>query len=88
MRNRKVSHLSNYHLTFSAADGNDMDVRLAASSGMNVAAVFRTVPETYVGRTVVNGDETDLRFLDPKGVVIGLKAKGKAKKDTSNFVKN
>ena len=55
---------------------------------MNVAAVFRTVPETYVGRTVVNGDETDLRFLDPKGVVIGLKAKGKAKKDTSNFVKN
>ena len=88
MRNRKVSHLSNYHLTFSAADGNDMDVRLAASAGMNVAAVFRTVPETYVGRTVVNGDETDLRFLDPKGVVIGLKAKGKAKKDTSNFVKN
>lgn len=88
MRNRKISHLSNYHLTFSAADGNDMDVRLAASAGMNVAAVFRTVPETYVGRPVVNGDETDLRFLDPKGVVIGLKAKGKAKKDTSGFVKN
>lgn len=88
MRNRKVSHLKNYHLTFSAADGNDMDTRLAASAGMNVAAVFRTVPETYVGRPVIDGDETDLRFLDPKGVVIGLKAKGKAKKDTSGFVKN
>lgn len=88
MRNRKVSHLSNYHLTFSAADCNDMDTRLAASAGMNVAAVFRTVPETYVGRPVINGDDTDLRFLDPKNVVVGLKAKGKAKKDTSGFVKN
>jgi hypothetical protein len=27
-----------------------------------------------------------LRFLDPKGVVVGLKAKGKAKKDTTGFV--
>ena len=86
MRNRKVSHLKNYHLTFSKADGNDLDVRLAAEAGMNIAAVFKTVPETYIGRTVINGDDTDLRFLDPKGVVVGLKAKGKAKKDTSGFV--
>lgn len=86
MRNRKVAHLKNYHLTFSKADGNDMDVRLAAAAGMNVAAVFRNVPETYIGRTVINGDETDLRFLDPKGVIVGLKAKGKAKKDTTGFV--
>jgi hypothetical protein len=83
---RKVSHIPNYHLTFSKADGNDMDVRLAASKGMNVAAVFHKLPETYIGRTVINGDETDLRFLDAKGVVVGLKAKGKAKKDTSGFV--
>lgn len=86
VRNRKVGHLTNYHLTFSKADGNDMDVRLAASAGMNVAVVFKTLPETYIGRTVVDGDETDLRFLDQKGVVIGLKAKGKAKKDTTGFV--
>lgn len=83
---RKVSHIPNYHLTFSKADGNDMDVRLAASKGMNVAAVFHKLPETYIGRPVINGDETDLRFLDAKGVVVGLKAKGKAKKDTSGFV--
>jgi hypothetical protein len=83
---RKVSHIPNYHLTFSKADGNDMDVRLAASNGMNVAAVFHKVPETYIGRPVINGDETDLRFLDPKGVIVGLKAKGKAKKDTTGFV--
>lgn len=83
---RKVSHIPNYHLTFSKADGNDMDVRLAASNGMNVAAVFHKLPEQYIGRPVINGDDTDLRFLDPKGVVVGLKAKGRAKKDTTGFV--
>ena len=32
-------------------------------------------------------NESDLRFLDPKGHIVGLYAKGKAKKDTSGFVK-
>ena len=86
INNRKVSHIPNYHLTFSKADGNDMDTRIAMSNGMNVAVVFKNVPETYLGRPVINGDETDLRFLDPKGVIVGLKAKGKAKKDTTGFV--
>ena len=45
------------------------------------------MPETYNGVAVFNGDDSDLRFLDPKGVVVGLYAKGKAKKDTSGFVK-
>jgi len=35
---------------------------------------------------VIDGDKDDLRFLDPKGVVVGLIAKGKAKRDTSGFV--
>ena len=83
---RKVSHIANYHLTFSQADGNIEDVIKAKEAGMNIATVFRTVPESHLGRTVVNGDETDLRFLDPKNVIVGLKAKGKAKKDTSGFV--
>ena len=57
------------------------------SNGMNVAVVFRKeLPATYLGRKVINGDETDLRFLDEKNVIVGLKAKGKAKKDTSGFV--
>lgn len=86
MRNRKVSHLKNYHLTFSKADGNDLDVRLAVNEGMNVAVVFSVVPATFLGRPVINGDETDLRFLDEKNVIVGLKAKGKAKKDTTGFV--
>jgi hypothetical protein len=83
---RKVSHIPNYHLTFSQADGNIEDVIKAKEAGMNIATVFRTVPESHLGRTVINGDETDLRFLDPKNVIVGLKAKGKAKKDTSGFV--
>ena len=89
---RKVNGLANYHLTFSAADGNDNDVRKAIKEGYNIATVFgikksQPMPETYEGTPVFNGDESDLRFLDPKGVVVGLYAKGKAKKDTSGFVK-
>jgi len=89
---RKVSHLHNYHLTFSAADGNDADVFKAIQQGYNVATVFglkksQPMPETFNGRRVFNGDDSDLRFLDPKNVIVGLYAKGKAKKDTSGFVK-
>lgn len=89
---RKVKDIANYSLTFSAADGNDTDVLRAIAEGLNVATVFgikktEPMPETYNGLPVFNGDESDLRFLDPKGVVVGLYAKGKAKKDTSGFVK-
>ena len=89
---RKVAGIPNYHLTFSAADGNDTDVLKAIAQGYNVATVFgikktEPMPAEYNGRPVFNGDESDLRFLDPKGVIVGLYAKGKAKKDTSGFVK-
>ncbi len=84
---RKVSKYKNYHLTFSAADGNDADVALAMAQGMNVAVVFDKLPDSYMGRPVFNADDTDLRFLDPRGVILGLKAKGRAKKDTSGFVR-
>ena len=93
MLNRKVKDIANYQLTFSAADGNDNDVVKAIAQGYNVATVFglkktQAMPETYMGRPVFNGDDSDLRFLDPKGVVVGLYAKGKAKKDTTGFVKH
>ena len=83
---RKTGDVENYHLTFSAADGNDTDVQTALAQGMNVAMVFDQLPKVYMGREVFNADETDLRFLDPKGVILGLKAKGRAKKDYSGFV--
>ena len=84
---RKVAQYANYHLTFSAADGNDADVTKAIAQGMNIAMVFDKLPETYMGVEVINADEHDLRFLDKKGVIAGLKAKGRAKKDTTGFVK-
>jgi hypothetical protein len=78
---RKVSQYSNYHLTFSKADGNDSDVAEALLQGMSVVAVYDAIPAG-----VPSADETDLRFLDPKGIMLGLKAKGRAKKDYSGFV--
>jgi hypothetical protein len=89
---RKVNNIKNYSLTFSAADGNDNDVMKAITQGYNIATVFgikktEPMPEYYNGLPVFNGDESDLRFLDPKGVVVGLYAKGKAKKDNTGFVK-
>jgi hypothetical protein len=89
---RKIKDIANYHLTFSAADGNDADVYAAIKQGYNIATVFGIkktlpMPETYMGLPVFNGDESDLRFLDPKSVIVGLYAKGKAKKDVSGFVK-
>ena len=78
---RKVSHLPNYHLTFSKADGNDADVQKALAQGLSVVAVYDKIPAG-----VPSADETDLRFLDPRGVMLGLKAKGRAKKDYTGFV--
>ena len=37
-------------------------------------------------RRVVDGDEHDLRFLDPAGAVVYLKAKGPARHDRTGFV--
>lgn len=77
---------SNYHLTFSRSEFNFDFCLKVLNNGHNVAIVFESIPLRYKGFTVFVGDDTDLRFLDPKGVVIGLKAKGKAKKDKSGFV--
>ncbi len=81
---------TNYHLTFSLAEDNDSRAAAAATNGANIAVVFRTdnFPTTFMGMPVVDGDADDLRFLDGRGVVVGLKAKGPAKKDTSGFVRD
>ena len=76
----------NYHLTFSRKENNQNKVELISSMGGNVAVVFDKLPKTYLGKKVIDGDESDLRFLDEKNVIVGLKAKGKGKKDTSGFV--
>lgn len=80
---------SNYKLTFSRSETNEKDCLTALSLGTNVAAVFKkSLPEQFNGYKVINGDLTDLRYFDPSGVIVGLVAKGKAKKDCSGFVIN
>jgi hypothetical protein len=55
--------------------------------GANVACVFRDgLPKTWQGRKVIDGDETDLRFLDGQNKIVGLVEKGLAKKDETGFV--
>lgn len=78
---RKTAHLPNYHLTFSRAENNDLDVQKALKAGLNVAQVYDAIPAD-----IFSADNDDLRFLDPKVGIIGLKAKGPAKKDYSGFV--
>lgn len=77
---------SNYSLTFSQSECNQLIALKLLNQGANVAIVFDQIPKIYHGHEVINGDNTDLRFLDPKNVVIGLTAKGKAKKDNTGFV--
>jgi len=82
----------NYHITlsYSEADADYAEQVLQAvhDTGVNAAVVFRDkIPATFKGLPVINGDADDLRFLDPKGVIVGLLAKGKkAKQDKSGFV--
>jgi hypothetical protein len=78
---------SNYHLTFSRSESNADETEKVLSLGGNVAAVFRKeLPKTWNGYKVINGDETDLRFLDEKNIIVGLVEKGLAKKDETGFV--
>jgi hypothetical protein len=77
---------SNYHITFSKSESNDDKVSQVLQAGGNVAVVFeKALPATYLGKQVINGDLHDFRPLDNKGVVVGLKAKGKAKTDLTGF---
>ena len=80
---------NNYHLTFSYS-GAASFIPIVAKwdskvTNQNIAVVFNKVPTDMFG-PVINGDSNDLRFLDPVNVTVALKAKGKAKTDTTGFV--
>jgi hypothetical protein len=72
--------LSNYSLTFSWSGSNRDDCIEALQHGVNVAVPFEVrkgqpLPETFLRHRVIDGDETDLRFLDDSGVIVGLRVK-------------
>ena len=88
--NRLLQKLpKNYSLTYSQAENNLEDIKKVLRTKYNIASVFRKkLPKKWLGRKVINGDKHDLRHLDPKKVVVGLIAKGKAKKDFNGFVQD
>ena len=80
----------NYIITYSRAEDNEAEALEALSLGANVSAVFSDqLPASYKGFKVVDGDVSDLVMLNNSGVILGLRAKGKAARlDASGFVIN
>jgi len=83
----------NYDLTLSYSEANAayaLSVLQAhEDTGANVAVVFRdkdTIPTSFAGSKVLDGDKDDLRFLDAPRRIVALYAKGDAKKDDTGFV--
>ena len=83
----------NYDLTLSYSEANadyaKSVLQAHADTGANVAVVFRdkdTIPTSFAGSEVLDGDKDDLRFLDAPRRIVALYAKGDAKKDSTGFV--
>jgi hypothetical protein len=88
-RVKKYAHDSRYHLTFSRSEETTSDeIRTALENGANVSVVFSSdnLPKKYAGVSVIDGDKSDIVMIYNRGAILGLKAKGKAKKSNSNFV--
>lgn len=74
----------NYDLTYSRSENREGTAQSILELGKRVAVIFphdKPLPDSYLGYQVVDGDESDLRFLDPKNCVVGLRAKGSLKND-------
>ena len=85
----KYKDSKNYTLALSRSEDNEEETFLAMDQGINSAAVFSgELPKTYKGYKVVDGDQSDDIMIKYKGqgVILGLRAKGDAKKDKTNFV--
>jgi len=67
----------NYHLTFSWDSTNIHHCRKALENGMNVAVPFNKFPEKFLGHDLIDGDEHDMRWLDPSPRIVALSAKGR-----------
>ena len=86
-RAKRYQNFRNYTLTFSKSETNHKEVKEALNLGINVAAVFKdNLPQKYKGVKVIDGDFSDLEMIKHKNIILGLKAKGDAKKDTTGFV--
>ena len=85
--NRLTQNISNYYLVFSYSGRNQKECIAAMTRGYNVAVVFgQQLPARFWRRKVFDGDKHDLRFTDPGRRIIGLRAKGRARKEQNEFV--
>lgn len=84
----------NYRLTYSATEQWSVgEIRGTVAGGLNVAVVFRLkrsqpMPDEWHGIPVIDGDKTDARYDDPDGIIVGLRAKGRAFRSNSPFVRD
>ena len=86
----------NYHLTLSYSEASDryqsmVLEAMANNAGQTMAVVFRdkdSIPETFKGYPVIDGDNEDMLFLDKRESMVVLSAKNADKKDKSGFVVN
>ena len=85
--NRLTHDINNYYMVFSYSGNNKQQCIQAMSRGYNVAVVFgQTLPPKFWRRQVFDGDNHDLRFTDPGRRIIGLRAKGRARREQNEFV--
>ena len=88
---------ANYDLTFSYSGVNTFApyVKTAIDNGLRIAAVFRTREGIenaiangikFLGLELIDGDNSDIRHIEPHGVIVALYAKGRAKNDGTGFV--
>lgn len=91
-RNLEGKTAGNYDLTFSfsAITPKAVSIKgLSNPANKRTAVVFMKqsdIPKSFRGWPVVDGDDTDVRHIEPAGVVVALYAKGKGKRDTGGFV--
>lgn len=85
----KRGELLNYHLMFSYSSRDQFatQVSLALGTDAPLAVVFKNgMPEIFMGRKVIDGDQSDWDNVHAGRVVVGLKAKGNAKTNDNGFV--
>ena len=91
--NKFIGKPDNYHLTLSYTGRNWKACEAVLKQGVNVAVVFDVkresdIPAMFRGYDVINGDITDYRVDDAKGIIVGLKWKHIADKQAEADVLN
>ena len=86
----KLTKLTNVHVTYSYSERTTNRILgTMLANKINVAMVFNTrkghaLPDHVGSIPVIDGDTSDLRFLDAKGVVVGLRLKSLRKPNLEN----